>query len=1462
VKVEGEAATLSLMRLADLVDVVNQGSVYWHDLTSFCVDANRAATSSYSSSGSLLGPDSSYSAYVCPARHLYYRRNPSFVDRSSHCQEIRGVAYAAAVGLMVVVEGGHRTVNIYASNMRKLHVLRPAQSVREHASRTSRNTTKPSRTRSRKSEVRLSSEDVLAAEYLGLKRKMQVCISCGDGNLSVWDIVTGRLLRHLWVRHHEVGLRYCPTSDVLISWSNTTSDGGACCRVRAVSSLSVLVLLQGAHRAEIRDVCEISCPEDASLDTTVCSTGMDGRVILWGLEIVRGPSSSVGSAPQTHALNHIRHMRAFKLCAAQQRYGVMSLAHSSQQNLILVAGFDTDVYGLDSRTLQQRLVLRGHKCSIIGVRVVRFGERICEDTAVTVDMEGAGKVWNISSSESSLHAQCLQTFYCEAGLATSCRVRPHCISTGWDESLVVTSSKVHLFEKLAVTSDADTMEVPQQLELSGHSGEIGLVRQQQGGGRASVHFISASTGLSVRQSCAILPDGRDATATCIEPRHKLLFVGCQDGTIGAHHAITGALRSSHVTQSAEITALVYVSGDETLISVSCDGRLGIHDARCTGSDLPILREVARAHDSDILLVCCSRRLGLIATAAADTTLRVWDYFTLALHSIPRGHGQYSLTAMTFLDPLAALATSDSSGLIIIWEASPSKQLKKLFSIICPDGSLPSRLAFHLSYPDTNIATQWLGRLAAADERGVVAVWKFGTNITGGEVEVDRHRIAGLYYEPPVSTMSPASGRQEQFWATASESLLLSHVHPDRESLMRSLSRDGDDNGSDDDLANSYDCGCIHLQPELEHAWQAHSGSTITYITYTYEHQSCGVLATSGSDGVTRFWSAGDARLLGVASPLPNEQGVPNVEWQLIPLPAHWQACLQRTPPAEVVPGQPLEVHTGSRSEHHDGPGSEAHPTASRSTFAFEDLFSQIHPPTTPTPRSVDDISLPTSVALQQHLTKDISAPYKVKGRENINDDGLGDISVGECLRKERLKALQDAQIRSRYTHLYHELNRKAARKTRAPLQSLLNDVKLPMSDRPTTAPASFQHVSSIASEGARGVALRPLTSGSRLNRDRSLKGLLGSSHSAKVRSGRKAPPQAGSRPRSAFVEKIDGILDRLTSDQVEEGQCYSSIDFNEEKLAAVLLRFQEAFVDEATGTQQQAHRPAKVQFLRAKQRSLPNSGCGAQADPGKRRIRDEDFTAQIGLCGTCPVSRFAGPYTVEQVLHLRNIFKLFEVSGTDKAPVRDLAGNALLSSDATMSKAIRLAAETSGGSFIALPNLLPAVFRYAKKEEIQRMRHVIQVAALVDRLAAVPSPQSMLHSISSFDPNFLSQETAIAPHIYRLPHAMSADVDDAFSYAEREGCGSLTPPDLYHVLHWGGLLTKVGCSSLVSFLQAVDMCGIDEHKEVTAKDFKTIVITLWAGSGEGGTRAPHAGSFHRRDATGAALVIAPPQMAV
>lgn len=308
-------------------------------------------------------------------------------------------------------------------------------------------------------------------------------------------------------------------------------------------------------------------------------------------------------------------------------HGILSLAFSDEHDLIISAGFDFDANCWDRSTSYLHMKLTGHRRPLIGVVIVRHETQ----RAVTGDEGGSFRLWDIRRGHSD-QATCLQAF-----ALRNPRASPRTMVVMWKEGLITAGSKMHVFR---ATRNVAVAACPGGAWFSSYTGELCVVLRE-------AVLLDASTG-SINRRSFHQPQDRDITAFCVDSRHKKAVAGDQTGSLRVYDGVTGRWIMSAAPHRSEVSALLFIDDDNAFVSAGWDGKIQVHDARvrsgasgrqqnsttkgfptATVPPLPVgqrraavLRSVADAHDGDITLMAASGRLGLLATASSDLTVRV------------------------------------------------------------------------------------------------------------------------------------------------------------------------------------------------------------------------------------------------------------------------------------------------------------------------------------------------------------------------------------------------------------------------------------------------------------------------------------------------------------------------------------------------------------------------------------------------------------------------------------------------------------------------------------------------------------------------------------------------------------------------------------------------------------------------------------------------------------------------
>lgn len=300
--------------------------------------------------------------------------------------------------------------------------------------------------------------------------------------------------------------------------------------------------------------------------------------------------------------------------------------YSDEHDLILSAGFDFDALCWERSTSHLHMKLEGHRRSLIGVAIVQHETQ----RAVTGDEGGAFRLWDIRRGHSD-HGKCLQAF-----CLRNSRASPRTMVVTWREGLIAAGSKMHIFRASRTVAVGAN---PAGAWFSSYTGEIWVLLR-------NVVMLDGTTG-KISQRAMQPSSGRDITAFCVDARHKKAIVGDQQGSIRMYDGVTGRSIMSATPHRSEVSALIFIDEDSAFVSAGWDRKIQVHDARVRSpnavgrnhnykvssssskASVPVfqrratlLRSVTGAHEGDITLLAASARLGLLATASNDLTVRV------------------------------------------------------------------------------------------------------------------------------------------------------------------------------------------------------------------------------------------------------------------------------------------------------------------------------------------------------------------------------------------------------------------------------------------------------------------------------------------------------------------------------------------------------------------------------------------------------------------------------------------------------------------------------------------------------------------------------------------------------------------------------------------------------------------------------------------------------------------------
>ncbi len=388
----------------------------------------------------------------------------------------------------------------------------------------------------------------------------------------------------------------------------------------------------GTHKDIILDMIELS-----GLDR-LASASIDRTIKLWDL--------TTGKLRRT--LNgHAK--------------GVRRIAYSPEWKVLVSVGFDFDVLVWNPYVAHLILRMQDHGCSLCGVEIVPNTPIL-----VTADVQGNVKVWDVRNLSP------VQTIKAEEKMNGQLKSIVTIPST---KRIVAVGRCMHFFDYEKIERPELTDELPLICALYNPTTFTFIT--------VSVKFVKiwdANTGKVTRVYRNL--STTDITSMCLDFRQRKFILGDHDGYLRCFDFLNGAEmkefsyeETSDKAHLDEISRLVYCDEHATVVSVSWDRSICIHD-EVEAEEGVLLRKIENSHRRDITALAYSHNLSLIATGSNDSALKIWDYEFARLEANLIGHTS-AITCVLFLDPFPALISCDVGGNIIMWATRPSRSKNKV-----------------------------------------------------------------------------------------------------------------------------------------------------------------------------------------------------------------------------------------------------------------------------------------------------------------------------------------------------------------------------------------------------------------------------------------------------------------------------------------------------------------------------------------------------------------------------------------------------------------------------------------------------------------------------------------------------------------------------------------------------------------------------------------------------------------
>lgn len=392
-----------------------------------------------------------------------------------------------------------------------------------------------------------------------------------------------------------------------------------------------------------RKICSLRQHEETILciaalpaHNLVASAGLDRVIRLW----------DVGDDKLPRVPTHVGDLHG-------HRHGVQYLVPIPHNGMLLSGGTQpTEVFVWDVATRAKLLHLKGHKETLIGVAVMPNPPYL----AITADCTGCFKFWHVDDSTTvaalpvlTLHGR-QGDFVFQSFLVTP----PH-------RSFLAIGRHFHLHRPKSLR-DADPVPT---VVLYSDTSEIFLVAAD-----SDVRLFDAFTGRFLREFQDVMPE--PIVSMCLDRRERKVLIGDAGGLLRVFNCLDGyQLKEADHPHSDDVTGLEIAGPEGYFITTSWDREIRVYSDH-SAEEFPCVRLVENAHDADISCLAFHREIGLIATGAADGTVRLWSFTDLAFVDDLEGHSD-AITDVEFALPsaLPVLFSCDAGGCVLVWSVPPS-----------------------------------------------------------------------------------------------------------------------------------------------------------------------------------------------------------------------------------------------------------------------------------------------------------------------------------------------------------------------------------------------------------------------------------------------------------------------------------------------------------------------------------------------------------------------------------------------------------------------------------------------------------------------------------------------------------------------------------------------------------------------------------------------------------------------
>lgn len=470
-----------------------------------------------------------------------------------------------------------------------------------------------------------------------------VACSASDNTITFWNGDTWEYAGVLHQTEPQVCMRWCPGLGLLLTaggkngevhaWDVRAKVRVATLRADPKGDVGTAAALQ--HTDFVADIVEVGYPHDL-----VVTAGMDRRILLWNGE---RPIDDNGSW----------YFRCVGQLKGGHSTGLRQLCYSESNDILLSVAFGLDAVAWDVGSRLMLFTLSGHRHTLVGLALTAATPQ----QAVTADIEGNFKVWDITRRSAKTAAPLVMSFDGNTELAT---FAPNCfVSCGAAHTLIGGGRSLKLFRSVRI-SDMDEKPV-----TGLYSDALGCFISGAG---TSITLWNATTGEPIHKFYNVVE--HPISALALGSRGRQVLAATSKGAVIVLNGLDGHRLKEGAAHSQDIVGMAYNSEDCCIISASWDRTIHIHDDLADAETAPLLRSVTNAHEADITSLAFDRLLNLVVTGAADGTVRMWDFQTLKLVGVCEGHTE-EITEVVLAPPMPVLLSSDGTGTLFVWATKPS-----------------------------------------------------------------------------------------------------------------------------------------------------------------------------------------------------------------------------------------------------------------------------------------------------------------------------------------------------------------------------------------------------------------------------------------------------------------------------------------------------------------------------------------------------------------------------------------------------------------------------------------------------------------------------------------------------------------------------------------------------------------------------------------------------------------------